>query len=67
MPKMFFGKMTAYLTNSFCMAFVFLIHVVSFIDHYCVGVSNKHCLLSFFFHFDLLPLQGRNSKAKVLN
>ena len=28
------------------MAFVFVI-VVFFIDHYCAGVSNKHCL-SFF-------------------
>ena len=27
--------------------FVFSI-VVFFIDHYCAGVSNKHCLLSFF-------------------
>ena len=44
--KHIFGKVTAYQTQPFCMAFVFSI-VVFFIDHYCAGVSNKHCL-SFF-------------------
>ena len=29
------------------MAFVFLVHVVFFIDRYRAGVSNKYCLLSF--------------------
>ena len=62
MAKILFGRVTAYLTKPFCMAFVFLI-VVFVIDQYCLGVSNyKHCMLSFF-HFDLLPLQGDNSKA----
>ena len=37
-----------YLSNlAIFMAFVFSI-VVFFIDHYCTGVSNNHCLLSFF-------------------
>ena len=48
--KTIFGLITAYQACLFCMAFVFLI-LVFFIDHYCVGVSNKHCALSFFFHF----------------
>ena len=43
-----FGLITAYQACLFCMAFVFLI-LVFFIDHYCVGVSNEHCTLSFFF------------------
>ena len=36
MPKDVFGKVTAYQTQPFCMAFVFSI-VVFFIDHYCEG------------------------------
>ena len=48
--KMFFGKVTAYQTKPFCMAFVFLIVLVFFIGHYCAGVSNKLCLLSFLAH-----------------
>ena len=43
-----FGKLTAYETlKPICMSFVFSA-VVIFIDHYCAGVSNEHCLLSFF-------------------
>ena len=34
--SIFFGKMTAYQTKPFRMAFVFLI-VFFFIDHYCAG------------------------------
>ena len=48
------------------MAFVFSI-VVFFIDHYCAGVSNKHCLLSFFIAFiklvDENQLDARQSLA----
>ena len=47
MPKNIFGKVTAYQTQPFCMTFVCSI-VVFFIDYYCAGVCNKHCLLSVF-------------------
>ena len=49
--------MNAYQTEPFCIAFVFLI-VVFFIDYYFAGVSNKHCLLSFFFHCHLKQYSG---------
>ena len=38
------------------MAFVFSI-VVFFIDHYCAGVSNKHCLFQFSFQPNCLSLK----------
>ena len=28
--------------------------IIFFFDHYCAGVSNKHCLLHLFFSFQLL-------------
>ena len=47
--KNIFGKMTAYQTWPFCMAFVFLI-VAFFIDYYCAGVSYMHaCLIVLFY------------------
>ena len=27
--------------------------IIFFIDHYCAGVSNKHCLLPFFIYINL--------------
>ena len=45
--KNFFGKVTAYQTHPFCMAFVFLI-VVFFIDHYCAGGYLISIAYSFF-------------------
>ena len=44
--KIFLAKRLL-IKQPFCMAFVFSI-VVFFIDYYCAGVCNKHCLLSFF-------------------
>ena len=46
--KMFFGKVTPF-NLAILYGFVFAI-VVFFIDNYCAGVSNKHCLFQFSFH-----------------
>ena len=45
------GKSTC--TTAFVETMILCIHnilliVVFFVDHYCAGISNKHCLLSFF-------------------
>ena len=43
-----FDKVIAYLTKPF-FYLLCILKVVFFIDRHCAGVSDKHCLLSFFF------------------
>ena len=38
--------------------------IVLFIDHYCVGVSNKHCLLPLLY-FHVLEIKKLPKKAKT--